>query len=112
MRHRPQSDCPPGDDNGFPGQLRVIPLPDGSIKCLEIDMHDFAHGHLAIILFPVPCFVGSWPEPAGDCGRFAGLVHSKLLCHKRAIRFEPLCANVFFFDTYYKCFRAGLIKGK
>ena len=34
------------------------------------------------------------------------------LCHKRAIRFEPLCANTGFFATSPRCFRAGLVKGK
>ncbi len=34
------------------------------------------------------------------------------LCHKRAIRFEPPCANTGFFATSPRCFRAGLVEGK
>jgi hypothetical protein len=37
------------------------------------------------------------------------MVHPKLVCRKCAVRFEPLCANMAFFDTSYKCFRAGLV---
>jgi hypothetical protein len=29
-----------------------------------------------------------------------------------AVRFEPVCANMGFFDTSAKCFRAGLVVGK
>jgi hypothetical protein len=34
------------------------------------------------------------------------------VCHKCAVRFEPLCANVRFFNTLQKCFRAGICCGK
>jgi hypothetical protein len=34
------------------------------------------------------------------------------LCRECAIRCEPLCAKVRFFDTNVWCFRAGVVKGK
>jgi len=34
------------------------------------------------------------------------------LCHKRAIRFGPLCAKSSLFATCQKCFRAGVVLGK
>jgi hypothetical protein len=37
---------------------------------------------------------------------------SRSVCHKCAVRFEPLCAKVRLFDTFEKCFRAGLFRGK
>jgi hypothetical protein len=42
----------------------------------------------------------NWPRPVFD------------LWHKRAIPFEPLCANMGFFATSPRCFRAGLVLGK
>ena len=34
------------------------------------------------------------------------------VCHKCAVRFDPMCANLLLFDTSTKRFRAGLIVGK
>ena len=34
------------------------------------------------------------------------------MCHKCAVRFEPIRANSRFFNTSVKCFRAGLAEGK
>ena len=39
-----------------------------------------------------------------------GLKHHQ--CHKRAIRFAPICASPGFCDTLSKCFRAGVFWGK
>jgi len=39
-------------------------------------------------------------------------VHLSYLCHKRAIRIEPVRANTGFFDTSAERFRAGLVVGK
>jgi len=44
---------PPSDYYRLAAQLRVIPLFDGSIESVHIDMDDFADGHLATILFLV-----------------------------------------------------------
>jgi hypothetical protein len=34
------------------------------------------------------------------------------VCHKCAVPFDTLCANMGFFATFQKCFRAGLVMGK
>jgi len=34
------------------------------------------------------------------------------VCHKCAVRFDPICANSLRFNTGLDCFRAGLIVGK
>ena len=47
------SSTPPRDNDGLPAQLRIVPLLNGSIKRIHIDMNDFARAHLAIILFPI-----------------------------------------------------------
>jgi len=33
------------------------------------------------------------------------------LCHKRAIRIVPMCTFTGLFDTWSKCFRAGVSNG-
>jgi hypothetical protein len=35
-----------------------------------------------------------------------------MVWHKYGIRFGPVCANMSFFATALKCFRAGLVKRK
>jgi hypothetical protein len=34
------------------------------------------------------------------------------VCHKCAVRFEPIRANSRLFNTSVQCFRAGLVEGK
>ena len=34
------------------------------------------------------------------------------MCHKCAVRFDPMCAKALIFNTRADCFRAGLIVGK
>jgi hypothetical protein len=34
------------------------------------------------------------------------------MCHKYAVRFDPMCAKALLFNTRADCFRAGLIVGK
>ena len=34
------------------------------------------------------------------------------VCHKCAVRFEPMCAKALLFNTRADCFRAGLVVGK
>jgi glycine/sarcosine N-methyltransferase len=46
--------APPSDNDRLAAQLRIIPLFDGSIESVHIDMDDFAYGHLATILFLFP----------------------------------------------------------
>src|SRR3989442_15155259 len=53
---------PPSDYYRLAAQLRVIPLFDGSIESVHIDMDDFADGHLATILF----LVSTSPRRAGQ----------------------------------------------
>src|SRR4051812_11128026 len=43
--------APPGHNDGLAAQLWIIALFDGSIKCVHVDMNDFADGHLTTILF-------------------------------------------------------------
>jgi hypothetical protein len=39
-------------------------------------------------------------------------VHPKVVCHKCAVPFDPICANLRLFNTSAKRFRAGLAIGK
>lgn len=47
----------------------------------------------------------SWPHICFRMGRVLAL----LSVLQVAVRSEPLCANSSFFDTFQKCFRAGLV---
>ena len=38
----------PGDNDRFTAQLYIIPLFDGSVERVHIDVYDFTHRHLAI----------------------------------------------------------------
>ncbi len=40
------------------------------------------------------------------------LHHPKEVCHKCAVLFDPMCANLRLFNTTPKRFRAGLVVGK
>ena len=42
----------PSDNDGLPAQRGVIPLLDGSIEGVHVDVYDFAHTDTAVILFP------------------------------------------------------------
>jgi hypothetical protein len=42
----------------------------------------------------------------------SGMAGRVLDCHKCAVRFEPMYANPFLFNTRSDCFRADLIVGK
>src|SRR5260370_40509539 len=42
----------PSDDYGLAAQVRVVPLLDGSIERVHVDMDDFPHNYLATILIP------------------------------------------------------------
>src|ERR1700733_3005835 len=42
----------PSDNDGLPAQRWVIPLLDGSIESVHVDVYDFAHADTAVILFP------------------------------------------------------------
>ena len=44
--------------------------------------------------------------------KFSGQELRFWVCHKCAVRFEPMCADVSFFNTLQKCFRAGYFCGK
>ena len=39
-------------------------------------------------------------------------IGSSQVCHKCAVRFDPMCAKALLFNTRPDCFRAGLIVGK
>jgi hypothetical protein len=39
-------------------------------------------------------------------------VHHIQVCHKCAVRFDPICAKALLFNTRANCFRAGLVVGK
>ena len=43
--------APPGDNDRFAAELRIIPLLDGRKKRVQVDTDDFADGHLPTILF-------------------------------------------------------------
>ena len=39
----------PGDNDRFTAQLYIVPLFDGSVERIHIDVYDFTHRHLAIV---------------------------------------------------------------
>ena len=41
---------PPRDNDGLAAQLRIVPLLDGSVECVHVDVHDFAHRYVWTIL--------------------------------------------------------------
>jgi hypothetical protein len=41
---------PPSDNDGLATQLRIVPLLDGSVECVHVDVHNFAHGYVWTIL--------------------------------------------------------------
>ena len=40
----------PGNDDGFAAQFRIVPLLDGCVECVHVDVHDFARWHIWTIL--------------------------------------------------------------
>src|SRR5271169_4329713 len=58
------------------------------------------------------CGIGmSWREQSISCPKRNGLTPVEV-CHKCAVRFDPMCAKALLFNTRADCFRAGLIVGK
>lgn len=50
-------------------------------------------------------------NPTNQLSR-AEWIGSSQVCHKCAVRFDPMCAKALLFNTRADCFRAGLIVGK
>jgi len=42
----------PGNDDGLAVQLWIVPLLDGCVECVHVDVHDFAQWHVWTILDP------------------------------------------------------------
>ena len=47
----------PGNNNGFASELRIVPLLNGRIKRVHVDMNDLAHGCLATMVRECHCAV-------------------------------------------------------
>src|SRR5271170_4183334 len=52
---------PPRDNDWLAAQLRIVPLLDRRIKCIHVDMYDFAHWHVWTILAMARTLRGQLP---------------------------------------------------